>query len=332
MFPDYKDVNANRPPEMITKDWSWQEKVISKVHKLPFSRVRTNYVDLREVEEAAAMRAKGYPAKGAFKKYSGQFNAARRTTDPQTVYIKNALHRDDIVDITDFDYVQYLYNIDQQLLKNELANAILFGDGRADNAEDKIAEDKIRPIWTDDELYTIHAVLDLNEAKAKLQGSDTAKYFSENYVLAEAFIEKLLYTRERLKGSGNPDLYITPHMLNVMLLSRDRNGRRIYSSLAELTSALNVNSVITIEQMANKQRTVGEGASAKTMQLDAILVNLSDYSLGSTKGGEITHFTQFDIDFNQQKSLIETRCSGALTKVFSAIAIEEEVVNTNPEG
>jgi hypothetical protein len=172
----------------------------------------------------------------------------------------------------------------------------------------------------------------LNEAKAKLQGSDTAKYFSENYVLAEAFIEKLLYTRERLKGSGNPDLFITPHMLNVMLLSRDRNGRRIYSSLAELTSALNVNSVITIEQMANKQRTVGEGASAKTMQLDAILVNLSDYSLGSTKGGEITHFTQFDIDFNQQKSLIETRCSGALTKVFSAIAIEEEVVNTNPEG
>jgi hypothetical protein len=319
---------------MITKDWSWQEKVIAKAHKLPFSRVRTNYVDLREVEEAAEMRAKGYPAKGAFKKYSGQFNAARRTTDPQTIYVKNALHRDDIVDITDFDYVQYLYNLDQQLLKNELAKAILFGDGRADNHEDKIQEDKIRPIWKDDELYTIHALLDLAAAKTKIQGSDTDQYFSENYILAEAFIEKLLYTREKFKGTGTPDMFITPHMLNVMLLSRDRNGRRIYSSKEELKAALNVGEIITIEQMEGLTRTVTVSGAEKTYQLDALLVNLADYSVGSTKGGEITHFTQFDIDFNQQKSLIETRVSGALTKVFSAIAIEEDVTaaNVNPEG
>lgn len=334
MFPEYHDVNPSRPPEMITKDWSWQEKVLSKCHKLPFARIRTNYLDLREVEETAAMRAKGYPVKGAFKKYSGNFNAARRTTDPQTVYVKNALNRDDIADITDFDYVNYLYQIDKRMLTNELAGAILFGDGRADGAEDKIYEDKIRPIWTDDDLYTIKATLDLAEVKSRLQGTDTAQYFSDNYVLAEAFIEKLLYTRERFKGSGSPDLYITPHMINIMLLSRDRNGRRIYSSAEELRAALNVNSIITVEQMATKTRTVGSGSSAKTMQLDAILVNLQDYAIGSTKKGEVTHFQQFDIDFNQEKSLIETRLSGALTKVFSAIVIEEEVTSNviNPEG
>lgn len=320
MFPEYHDVNANRPPEMITDDWTWQEKVINKCHKLPFSRVRTNYVDIRHIDE---LRAKGYPRKGAYKTYSGNFTAARRTTDPQTVYVKNALHRDDIVDITDFNYVDYLYKIDLQMLKNELATAILFGDGRSDESEDKIQEDKIRPIWTDDDLYTMKGVLDLTAAKAELNGSDTSKHFGENYVLAEAFMMKVLYMREKFKGSGTPDLYCTPHMLNVMLFARDLNGRRIYSSIEEIRSALNVNSIVTIEQMEDKQRV--DTKTGKKYKLDAILVNLQDYALGSTKGGEISHFTQFDIDFNQEKSLIETRLSGALTKVWSAIVIEEEV-------
>lgn len=320
LFPEYHDMNANKPPEMITDDWSWQEKVISKCQKVPFNRIRTNYVDIRKIDE---LRAKGYPRKGAYKSYSGNFTMARRTTDPQTIYIKNALHKDDINDITDFNYVDYLYKIDHQMLKNEVATAILFGDGRDEESEDKIFPDKIRPIWTDDDLYTMKAVLDLAEVRSRLQGTDTSKYFGDNYVLAEAFVEKLLYTREKFKGSGTPDLYITPHMINVMLLSRDRDGHRMYSNVNEIKAALNVGNIITIEQMENLTRV--DAKTHKTMQLDAILVNLSDYAIGSTKGGQITHYTQFDIDFNQEKSLIETRLCGALTKLWSAIVIEEEV-------
>ena len=280
LFPEYHDMNANKPPEMITDDWSWQEKVISKCQKVPFNRIRTNYVDIRKIDE---LRAKGYPRKGAYKSYSGNFTMARRTTDPQTIYIKNALHKDDINDITDFNYVDYLYKIDQQMLKNEIATAILFGDGRDEESEDKIFPDKIRPIWTDDDLYTMKAVLDLDEVRSRLNGTDTSKYFGDNYVLAEAFVEKLLYTREKFKGSGTPDLYITPHMINVMLLSRDRDGHRMYTNVNEIKAALNVNSIITIEQMENMTRKAGN----KTMQLDAILVNRSDYAIGSTKGGQI---------------------------------------------
>ena len=323
LFPDYKDLKTGAP-DLITDDQSWQERVISKAHKLPFSRVRTGQVDIRHID---ALRAKGYPQKGAYKKYSGNFQLVRRTTDPQTVYVKNALHRDDIIDITDFDYVQYLYNIDQMMLKDEIATAMLFGDGRADTDEDKIQEDKIRPIWKDDELYTLHGVLDLNEAAARIQGTGTGANFSQNYILAEAFIEKVLYMREKFKGTGTPDMYITPHMVNVMLLSRDRNGRRIYDNVNELKAALNVNEIVTVEQMADLTRT--DTKTGKTYKLDALFVNLADYALGSTKGGEITHFTQFDIDFNQQKSLIETRLSGALTKVWSAMVIEEEVVSND---
>jgi len=325
LFPDYKDLKTGEP-ELITDDWSWQSKVLSKVHKLPFSRVRTGQVDIRKLD---ALRAKGYE-KGKFKTYSGNFQLARRTTDPQTVYVKNALHKDDITDITDFDYVNYLYKIDRQMLINELATAILFGDGRDEDDENKIFPDHIRPIWTDDDLYTLKGTLDLAAAKEAIQGSDTSKHFSDNYILSEAFIEKLLYMREKFKGTGQPDLYITPHMINVMLLSRDLNGRRIYSSIEELRSALNVNSIITVEQMADQKRT----KDGKTYQLDALVANLSDYAVGSTKGGEVVHHTQFDIHYNQELSLIETRVSGALTRPWSAIAIEEEVTSNdvNPVG
>lgn len=320
LFPDYKDLKSGAP-ELITDDQTWQEKIVSKAHKLPFSRIRTGQVDIRKID---ALRAKGYE-KGNFKTYSGNFKLVRRTTDPQTIYVKNALHKDDITDITDFDYVNYVYQIDQMMLKNEIATAILFGDGREVDDPDKIDPEHIRPIWTDDDLYTIKAVIDISAAKAAIQGTDTAKNFSDNYVLAEAFIEKMLYTREKFKGTGTPDLIISPHMLNVMMLSRDLNGRRIYGSLEELRSNLNVNSIITCEQIADKRRTVEDGSSTKTLQLDALVVNLADYALGSTKGGEISHFTQFDIHYNQELSLIETRLSGALTRPYAAIAIEEEV-------
>lgn len=317
LFPEYKEVRPGAP-ELLTNDQGWISVVMSKVHKSPISRIRTSQVDIRNID---SLRARGY-TKGKKKAQTGNFKLVRRTTDPQTVYVKNALHRDDIIDITDFDYVQYLYNIDKMMLNEELATAIMLGDGREDGDEAKISSDHIRPIWTDDDLYTLHVDLDVAAAKKELQGTNTGANFGENYVLAEAMINTVLYARERFKGTGTPDLFLTPHMLNVMLLARDLNGRRIYSSKSELASALNVGNIYTAEQFEGKTRKTSDN---KTKKLLAIITNLADYSLGSTKGGEVTHFTQFDIDFNQEKSLLETRCSGALTRVYSAIALEEEV-------
>lgn len=320
LFPEYAEVRPGAP-ELITNDQGWISTVISKVHKSPMSRIRTTQADIRNID---TLKAHGYQ-KGKQKKLAGNFNLVRRTTDPQTIYVKNALNRDDIVDITDFDYVAYLYSIDRMNLNGELATAIMIGDGRDDGAEDKIFPEHIRPIWTDDDLYTIHVDLDITAMKAELQGTNTGANFGDNYVYAEAMVQTILYARENYKGTGTPDLYCTPHMTNVMLLARDMNGRRIYSSKAELATALNVGGIYTAEQFANKTRKTSEN---KIKKLIGIIVNLQDYSLGATKGGEITHFTQFDIDFNQEKSLLETRCSGALTRVYSAIVIEEDVTDT----
>lgn len=317
LFPEYKEVRPGAP-ELITSDQGWITTVMKKVHKSPISRIRTSQVDIRNIE---ALRAKGYQTSKQ-KQQTGNFKLVRRTTDPQTVYVKSALHRDDIVDITDFDYVQYLYNIDKLMLNEELATAMMISDGRDEAAEDKIQETHIRPIWQDDELYTIHKTLDMDAVTDELQGVNSVATFGQNYLYAEAMINTVLYAREEYKGTGTPDMFVTPHMLNVMLLARDLNGRRIYSSKAELASALNVGEIYTAEQFVNKTRTTSDN---KTKKLVALIVNLADYSLGATKGGEVTHFTQFDIDFNQEKSLIETRVSGSLTRIKSAIAIEEDV-------
>ena len=222
LFPEYKDVRPGAP-ELITSDQGWITTVINKVHKSPISRIRTSQVDIRNID---SLRAKGY-TKGKQKGQTGNFKLVRRTTDPQTVFVKSALHRDDIVDITDFDYVAYLYNIDRLNLNEELAMAIMLGDGRDDGDEGKIDPEHIRPIWTDDDLYTIHVDLDMAAAKKELQGTNTAANFGENYIIAEAMINTALYAREKYKGTGTPDLFITPHMLNQMLLARDQNGRRI---------------------------------------------------------------------------------------------------------
>lgn len=317
LFPEYKEVRPGAP-ELITNDQGWISVVMNKVHKSPISRIRTSHVDIRNID---SLRAKGYK-KGKAKKTSGNFKLVRRTTDPQTVYVKNALHRDDIIDIEDFDYVAYLYNIDKMMLKEELATAIMIGDGRDDGDEGKIAPEHIRPIWLDDDLYTIHVDLDIEAAKKELQGTNTDANFGKNYIMAEAMINTVLHARESYKGTGTPDYYCTPRMLNIMLLARDMNGRRIYSSKAELASALNVGDIHTAEQFEGKTRSTDDN---KTKKLLGIICNVNDYSLGATKRGQTTHFTQFDIDFNQEKSLLETRCSGALTRIYSAIAIEEDV-------
>ena len=316
LFPDYKDVRPGAP-EMVTRDLTWVDGVMAGVNKVPFQRIRTRQADVRGND----LRAFGYQ-KGKFKQQPGNIKLLKRTTDPQTVYRKDALHRDDIIDITDFDIVEYQYQVMRQNLNEELAMAIMIGDGREEGDEMKIYEDKIRPIWTDDDLYTIHYDVDIEGMKSALQGSETSQHFGENYIYAEAIIQSALYAREKYKGSGSLEFYCTPHLLNVMLLARDLNGRRIYSSVNDLAAALNVTRIHTAEQFENKTRTA---AGSKTKKLLGLFVNLKDYSVGSVRGGEITRFNQFDIDFNQEKYLIETRLSGALTRVYSAIALEEDI-------
>ena len=323
LFPEYKLVNPGAP-ELLERDQTWVGTVMNGVHKSPISRIRTRQADAR----AAEIRAKGYK-KGAEKKLSANLKLLSRTTDPQTVYRKDELHRDDIIDITDFDVVEYQYGVMRRNLEEDIALAILIGDGREDVDADKISEDHIRSIWHDDDLYTIHADVDIAKARAELQGTNTNANFGSNYIYAEAIITAALYSRERYKGSGNLVFFCTPHLLNVMLLARDLNGRRIYDSKSDLAAALNVASIQTVEQFEGKTRTTTD---SKTKKLLGIFVNLSDYQVGSTKGGEITRFNQFDIDFNKEKYLLETRLSGALTKVYSAIALEEPVSNGMAEG
>lgn len=322
LFPDYKDVYPGEP-ETITRDLTWIEKVMNGVHKSPISRVRTRQFDARQT----GIRAKGYK-KGAKKTEIGNVKLLNRTTDPQTVYVKDKLNRDDIIDFTDFSLVDYTYKNMKMALTEELAIAIMIGDGREDGDENKISEDHIRSIWHDDDLYTIHYDVDINGTEKELQGSDTSKHFSENYIYAEAIIKAALYSREQYKGSGTLSFYCTPHLLNIMLLARDMNGRRIYESKSDLAAALNVSSIETAEQFEGLVR---EDKQHKKHKLLGIFVNLTDYQVGSTKGGEITSFNDFDIDFNQEKYLMETRVSGALTRVYSAIALEEPVSTTSSD-
>lgn len=317
LFPDYADVRPGAP-ELIERDQSWVAQVMRKTHKSPISRIRTRQADARGTD----LRAHGYQNKGDQKTYSGNIKLLGRTTDPQTVYRKDALHRDDIIDITDFDVVEYQYGVMRHNLEEDIALATMIGDGRDDGDPDKIHEEHIRSIWNDDELYTIHRDVDIAAAKTELQGTGTSANFGDNYIYAEAIVTAALYSREDYKGSGNPDFYCTPHLLNVMLLARDLNGRRIYDSKSDLAKALNVPNIYTVEQFEDKIRTTTDGKKKKLL---GIFVNLADYQHGSTKGGEITRFNQFDIDFNQEKYLIETRLSGALTRIKSAIALEEPV-------
>ena len=323
LFPDFKDLRPGAP-ERVTRDQGWVTAVMQKVHKSPISRIRTRQMDTRK----DTIRAHGYQ-KGKRKTLSGNMNVITRTTDPQTVYRTDALHRDDIVDITDFDVVEYQYAVMRENLNEEVATAIMVGDGREADDEMKISEDHIRSIWNDNDLYTIHYDVDIEAARAELNGSKTDMSFGENYIYSEAIITAALYAREKYKGTGTPDFFCTPHLVNVMLLARDMNGRRIYNSKADLAAALNIGELYTAEQFEGLVRMDDEGTKHKLLGL---FVNLADYTVGSTKGGEITRFDQFDIDFNQQKYLIETRLSGALTRVYSAIALEEPVAASSGGG
>ena len=315
LFPDYKDVHPGAP-ELLERDHNWVSQVLSKAVKSPVSRVRTKQIDARAKE----IRAKGYSKRETEKKISGNLKVLMRTTDPQTIYYRDALHRDDVVDITDFDVVAYQRNVMKRNLEEEIALAALVGDGREDTDADKISEDHIRSVWHDADLYTIKATVDIAGMKKKLQGTNTEANFGEEYIYAEAIIAASLHAREKYKGKGTPDFYCTPHLLNVMLLARDLNGRRIYDSEADLAKVLRVEHIYTVEQFDGLVR---EDSNSKKFNLLGLFVNMANYQFGSTKGGEITNFEDFDIDFNQYKYLMETRLSGALTEVYSAIALEE---------
>lgn len=318
LFPEYVEAHPSRTPELITNDMGWVDAIMAKTQKIPHGRVRTSHVDIRNIDSLAA---KGY-TKGNEKKITGNYALVRRTTDPQTVYVTSELHRDDVVDIEDFDYVQFQYGIDQISLKETLAVATMLGDNRPDSDPEKIFPEHIRPVWVDDELYTIHRDIDFAAMAKELQGNNAADYFGESFIYAEAMVTALRKARKDFRGTGKPDLYITTDMHNTMILARDRNGRRIYETDTELAAALGVANIYEVTQFEDKIRT---DADNKKHKLHAICVNMADYGYGASKGGDVTHFTDFDIKFNKLQSLLETRKSGQLTRIKSAIVIEELV-------
>ena len=297
LFPEAK--NVTNQPDFIKRDDSYVQKVLRGVHHTPFSRIKSTHANIT-ADEA---RAKGY-IKGHLKKEE-VFTLLKRTTTPTTIYKKQKMDRDDIIDITDFDVVAYIKAEMRMMLDEEIARAILVGDGRSTSSDDKIPETNIRPIAKDEDLYTIKAPV----AVAKDATEDA---------IAKAFIRTVIKTRKEYKGSGSPTLFTTEDMLTNCLLLEDNNGRIIYDSVDKLATTLRVKEIVPVEVMEGVTRTAG----AKNLPLMAILVNLNDYYVGADKGGAINMFDDFDIDYNQEKYLIETRISGALVKPYSAIAFE----------
>ena len=297
LFPEAK--NLDTPPSWITRPMEWVSTVMGSVHRSPFSRVKSMMANLTEDEA----RARGY-IKGHLKKEQ-VFSLLRRTTTPKTIYKTQKIDRDDVIDITDFDVIAWLKGEMRTMLDEEIARAILVSDGREPSDEDKIDELNIRPVWTDADLYTIKAVLTVPAAATPDQK-------------AKAFIRACVKSRKDYRGSGNPVLYTTEDMLTDMLLLEDLNGRIIYDTESKLATALRVSKIVTVPVFEGLSRDV----NGETHYLDGIIVNLNDYNVGADKGGAVNMFDDFDIDYNKQKYLIETRCSGALVKPFSAIAVE----------
>ena len=299
LFPEA--TNLNPTPEFIKREMGWVSTVMNGVHHTPFSRIKSMFADITEDEA----RAKGY-IKGKLKKEE-VFSLLKRTTNPTTIYKKQKLDRDDVVDITDFDVIAWLKSEMRMMLDEEIARAILVGDGRLSSSDDKINEDCIRPIWKDADLYTIKRTMTVASAADK--------------DIASEFIDEVVRGMADYKGSGSPICFMTEALLTECLLLKDKNGIRIYKDVNEIATAMRVSRIITVPVMEGLTRTSG----ADTFTLKAIVVNLNDYNVGADKGGSINMFDDFDIDYNQQKYLIETRCSGALTKPHSAIVLETKV-------
>ena len=306
LFPEAKTLN--NPPEFIKRDTGWVSGVMSAVSHTPFSRIKSVFADITEDEA----RAKGY-MKGKLKKEE-VFSLLKRTTTPTTIYKKQKLDRDDVIDITDFDVVSWLKAEMRMMLDEEIARAILVGDGRLSSSDDKINESNIRPIWKDEELYTIHSYVTKG---------------ATNDETIKAFIRSAIKARKDYKGSGNPVLYTTEDVLTDCLLLEDSMGRPLYESEEKLRTTLRVSKIVTVPVMENLKRTDTTNGEVELM---GIIVNLKDYNVGADKGGAINMFDDFDIDYNQQKYLIETRCYGALIRPYSAIAIEAKAASAEAAG
>ena len=294
LFPDATTVTPT--PELIKRNDDWVSKVMGSVHRTPFSRIKSTAANLTE-EDA---RAKGY-MKGKLKK-DEVFSLLKRTTEPTTIYKKQKLDRDDVVDITDFDVVAWIKSEMRMMLNEEIARAILIGDGRLTSSDDKIPEDHIRPVAFDSELYTVPV-----EVTVAAQATDDDK--------AKAIIRSIIKGRKEYKGSGNPVMYTTEDVLTDMLLMEDKMGRVVYDSVTKLATALRVSEIVTVPVMEGLKDSEGNAVIA-------VIVNLADYNVGADRGGEVNMFDDFDIDYNAMKYLIETRCSGALTKPYSALAVK----------
>lgn len=298
LFPDAH--NLNTPPEFIKREMDWVTKVMNGTHHTPFSRIKSMFANITEDEA----RAKGY-IKGKMKKEE-VFSLLKRTTTPTTIYKKQKLDRDDVIDIVDFDVVAWLKQEMRMMLNEEIARAVLVGDGRLNSDDDKINELNIRPIWKDEDLYTV---------KYKMTVAADADEFER----AKTFIRSVIRSRKQYKGSGNPTMFMDENLLTDCLLLEDANGRVIYESQEKLATALRVKEIVTVPVMENLSRT---GDRDETLTLGGIMVNLKDYNIGADKGGAVSMFDDFDIDYNAQKYLIETRCSGALIKPYSAVVFE----------
>lgn len=297
LFPDAKSITNE--PEFIKRNDDWVAKVLAGVHHSPFARVKTIFADIT-AEEA---RAKGY-AKGK-QKLEEVFKLLKRVTNPTTVYKKQKLDRDDMLDITDFNVLPWLKSELRMMLDEELARAYLIGDGRTAVSEDKINEDCIRPIWKMEDLFTVKVAIDVTDSTTAAER-------------AKAFITACVKSRKDYKGSGNPSMYMPEDLLTDCMLLEDTTGRVIYDTIEKLAARLRVKEIIPVPVMENQTRT----DDTNTYTLGGIYVNLADYNVGTNKGGEINMFDDFDIDYNQYKYLMETRCSGTLTKPYSAVAIE----------
>lgn len=297
LFPDAQTID--KTPGFIQRDNGWVAGVMAAVHKTPFSRVKSIFADITEDEA----RAKGY-IKGKQKK-DEVFKMLKRVTTPVTVYKKQSLDRDDMLDITDFEMIPWLKQEMRMMLDEELARAYLFGDGRSTSAEDKINEQNIRPVWTDDDVYTVKSEIAITKATTSEEK-------------AQAFIKACIKSRKAYKGSGNPTMYMSEDMLTDCLLLEDKTGRVIYDTVEKLATRLRVNKIVPVPVMEGLSRIKG----ANTHFLAGLYVNLTDYNVGTDRGGDVTMFDDFDIDFNKQKYLIETRCSGAMCKPYGAVAIE----------
>ena len=306
LFPEARALNNT--PQFIKRKTEWVSAVMSGTKHTPFSRVKTMFADITEDEA----RAKGY-IKGKMKKEE-VFSLLKRTTTPTTVYKKQKMDRDDVIDITDFDVVAWIRSEMRMMLDEELARAVLVGDGRLASSDDKINEQNIRPIWTDDDLFTI---------KKKITFASNATDDEK----AKEVIKAAVKARKDYRGSGNPTLFTTEDWLTMMLLMEDGIGHRLYKDASEVASAMRVSRIVTVPIMENLSRSVTDGNTTETRNLVGIILNMSDYTIGADKGGEINMFDGFDIDYNQMKYLIETRCSGALTVPYSAIVLESVVAN-----